>query len=53
MSLDIFGLQEKEDEPLELPLQAAITVLPTPDPGMHLTSFMPCRILELRKQVVL
>jgi len=53
VSLEIFGLEEKEDEPLELPLQAAITVLPTPDPGMHLTSFMPCRILELRKQVVL
>ncbi|KAL0024892.1 hypothetical protein WJX77_000588 [Trebouxia sp. C0004] len=32
VSLEIFGLEEKEDEPLELPLQAAITVLPTPDP---------------------
>jgi hypothetical protein len=53
VSLDIFGLQEKEDEPLQLPLQAAITVLPTPGPGMHLTSFMPCIILELCKQAVL
>jgi len=41
VSLDIFGLQ------------AAITVLPTPGPGMHLTSFMPCIILELCKQAVL
>ncbi|KAL0043906.1 hypothetical protein WJX82_004199 [Trebouxia sp. C0006] len=31
VSLEIFGLEEKEDEPLQLPLQAAITVLPTPD----------------------
>lgn len=42
VSLEIFGLEEKEDEPLELPLQAAITVLSTPDPGMHLTLFVPC-----------
>ena len=46
VSLEIFGLEEKEDEPLELPLQAAITVLPTPDPGMHFAAVMPCTILE-------
>lgn len=49
VSLEIFGLEEKEDEPL----QAAITVLPTPDLGMHLTSFMQCSVLELCKQFVL
>ncbi|KAL0038850.1 hypothetical protein WJX79_010660 [Trebouxia sp. C0005] len=32
VSLEVFGLEETEDEPLELPLQAAITVLPTSDP---------------------
>ncbi len=53
VSLEIFGLEEKEDEPLQLPLQAAITVLPTPDLGMHLTSFMQCSVLELCKQFVL
>ena len=30
VSLEIFGMVEVEDEPLELPLPATIAVLPTP-----------------------
>ena len=32
ISLELFGMEETEDAPLELPVQATITVLPTPAP---------------------
>ena len=38
ISLELFGLEESEDAPLELPLQAAITVLPPAASTPHLPS---------------
>ena len=37
ISLELFGMEETQDAPLELPVQATITVLPTPAPDTSLS----------------
>ena len=52
ISLELFGMEETEDAPLELPIQATITVLPKPvlssDRGNSTLSFTGTFALSLQ-----